>query len=328
MRLILRALPGFLLLALILASRPVAAQEAPLTLDQYEQLVREAYAAASRADRIGLDEVAARLTTIRDVTLPDGAVLPVDNGWLAEELAIEPPAYRLIAARLGAVLDALGQPAAPRDPDALAKLDAVFSRPPFQSREAPSAWNHFWTAVGNAIESFFDWLFRNLPAGGGQAGAPTPWGRLSPLGWTFLIAGLLLVLGLVIYAARGVRRALARDAQVREQVAADEADLSASVAIDRAGEAARAGDYRSAARYLYLSSLLWLDERKLLRYERSLTNREVLDRSRDQPALHQRLTPVVNTFERVWYGKRPLDEAGYRQYEQQVRALRDEETSV
>lgn len=326
MRLILRALPGLLLLALTLASRPVAAQESPLPLDQYEQLVRAAYAAASRADRIGLDEAASRLTTIRAVALPDGAAAPVDNGWLADELAAEPPAYHAITARLGAILDALGRPASAHDPDALAKLDAVFARPPFASREVPSAWTHFWNAVGNAIGNFFDWLFRNLPSGG-QAGAPTPWGRLSPLGWMFLIVGLLLVLGLVIYAVRGVRRALVRDAQVREEAAADDEAINAGVAIDRAGEAARAGDYRSAARYLYLSSLLWLDERKLLRYERSLTNREVLEQSRDRPALHQRLTPIVATFERVWYGKRPLDEAGYRQYEQQVRALRDEEAS-
>lgn len=303
----------------------VRAQMPTPTLNEYERLVREAYAAATRSDRIGLDQVAAQLGTIREVKLADGSTAPADNAWLPAALAQEPPQYQLIAARLGAILDAAGQARATQDPSALQKLNDVFSKPPFKSAEVPSAWTRFWRAVGQAISDFFDWLFRSLPSGSGPItrATPTPFGNLSPVGWGLLLLGLLLVLGIVIYAIRGVRGSLVRDAKARAEAAEEDEHITAGEALDRAQSQARNGDYRGGVRYLYLSSLLWLDERGLLRYDRSLTNREYLAETQANSGLHNRLAPVVGTFERVWYGHRDLAEQDFRAYEEQVNALRD-----
>jgi hypothetical protein len=295
-------------------------------LEQYEQLVRAAYAAATRSDRIGLDEVAVLLVNTRVVALPNGETVPADNTWLTDALAEEPPAFQLIGARLGAILDAAGQTRTAQDPDALQKLTDVFSKPPFKDREVPSAWTNFWRSVGNAINDFFDWLFQSLPSGGNIgpiAATPTGFTSLSPLGWFLLSLGLLLVLGIIFYAIRGVRQSVVRDAKARAEAALEDEDISATEALDRAHTQARSGDYRTAVRYLYLSSLLWLDERNMLRYDRSLTNREYLQRADANPALRERLTPVVGTFERVWYGSRELEEADFRAYEAQISDLQD-----
>ena len=91
----------------------------------------------------------------------------------------------------------------------------------------------------------------------------------------------------------------------------------------QAGEIARGGDYRAAMRYLYLSALLWLDERDMLRYDRALTNREYLERLRDNAMLRERLRPMVETFDQVWYGHAPLDAQALAAYRAQVEALRD-----
>lgn len=151
----------------------------------------------------------------------------------------------------------------------------------------------------------------------------TSFNALSPLGWFLLIVGVLLVLGLLVYALRGVRGTVLRDQQVRQ--AAEERALSSTDARVRAQALLNNGDVRSAVRYLYLSSLLWLDEHKLLRYERSLTNREYLDQVQHNPRLHEQLSPVVRTFDRVWYGKRPIDADALRTYQEQVDALRNED---
>ena len=95
------------------------------------------------------------------------------------------------------------------------------------------------------------------------------------------------------------------------------AGLTARTALDQAGEIARGGDYRTAMRYLYISALLWLDERNLLRYDRALTNREYLEHLRDNAALRERLRPVVETFDRVWYGHLPLDADSFAAYRAQ-----------
>ncbi len=304
-----------LILVLLLGPTVAMAQDAAPTLDTYQTWLRTAYAAATRADRIGLDAVAAQITATSAVQLPDGTRVAVDNRWLANALAQEPPRYDLITGRLGALLDALGAPSPAPAANGQQQLDDVFNRAPFTTNGVPNVFQQ-------AIERVISWLFdRFAPAFG--AGGARAFGALSALGWALLIAGVLLVIGVLVYALRGVRGTVLRDQAVRQ--AAEEASLSSADARTRAQTLINGGDYRSAVRYLYLSSLLWLDEHKLLRYERSRTNREYLDQVQNNPQLHERLSPVVNTFERVWYGKRPLDDEAMRTYQEQVDALRREE---
>jgi hypothetical protein len=103
---------------------------------------------------------------------------------------------------------------------------------------------------------------------------------------------------------------------------AGEENLTATRALRRAEALAGGGDYRTAVRYLYLSALLLLEENGLLRYDRSLTNREYLRSVADFPELAAALRRVVEVFERVWYGYELLDEPAYRRYTTWVKELR------
>ena len=98
--------------------------------------------------------------------------------------------------------------------------------------------------------------------------------------------------------------------------------LTADSALRRAQEFSGGGDYRTAVRYLYLSTLLRLEERGLLRYDRSLTNREYLQRVAHDPDLSTVLRDVVDVFDRVWYGYQPLDAPAYQRYATAVEALK------
>ena len=75
--------------------------------------------------------------------------------------------------------------------------------------------------------------------------------------------------------------------------------LTADAALQRAQTFSAGGDYRTAVRYLYLSTLLLLEERGLFRYDRSLTNREYLRRVAHDPTLSAILQDVVEVFDRV-----------------------------
>src|SRR5574341_98434 len=98
--------------------------------------------------------------------------------------------------------------------------------------------------------------------------------------------------------------------------------LTADSALRRAQTLSAASDYRTAVRYLYLSSLLLLEERGLLRYDRSLTNREYLRSVAHLPELASTLRDVVEVFDRVWYGYQLLDAAAYARYADRVADLR------
>ena len=61
-------------------------------------------------------------------------------------------------------------------------------------------------------------------------------------------------------------------------------------------------------RSLFLSALLHLRENDMLHYLDSHTDRGLLASLPTQSPAHLYLPPVVETFERVWYGIREPDE--------------------
>ncbi|HEY1013456.1 MAG TPA: DUF4129 domain-containing protein [Herpetosiphonaceae bacterium] len=310
-----RRLAGLLLLGLLAAClfavlpgpagpRSAAAQATSATLEDYESALREALAAAQRNDEIGLRDVAPRLGAITSVTAPDGTPLPVDNRWLGQALDGNQPNLRQIRSRLGAQVEALAS-ARPDDPDAMAKLTAILNAPPFADQKPPEP----VSAPGSSF-----------------------WGSLDFSGLGDLLNGCLTVLailvvaGVVYYIAMAVKGGFRRDMVKRPRQLDDEViaeNLNSAKAMDRASEVAVEGDFRKAVRYLYISTLLWLDERGAVRYDRTLTNREVLEAVPPGSPIRSRLTPVVGTFDQVWYGYHEIDQTAFDTFRQQVTSLRE-----
>ncbi len=143
----------------------------------------------------------------------------------------------------------------------------------------------------------------------------------SPL--IYVIAGVIvIVLALVIgFFLRGLLANLVAETSAPPDPHAADEDLSAEAARLKAQALSGAGDYRTAVRYLYLSALLLLEERGLLRYNRTLTNREYLRTVAHLPELSAILRDVVEVFDQVWYGYHPLDEGAYTRYAERVAEL-------
>jgi hypothetical protein len=134
-----------------------------------------------------------------------------------------------------------------------------------------------------------------------------------------IVAGVMATGIAAYYLVRGLS-----DQRVRLDVPAAMTDdpTTADMARERAAASEAASDYRNAVRYLYLSSLLMLDERGLIHYDRTLTNREHLRQVADKTQVAEALRPVVNTFDDVWYGFAPINELLYQEFRQDVDRLR------
>lgn len=314
---ILRQPAGVFLLAIVvlalsvfLCFPPARAQAPTPELHTYEQWLRESLWAAQRGDRLGLEEIAPNLVETTQVRLPNEQRISVDNSWLRAALGQPEPDLDTIATRLAALLDALAQPDSSAPPDAQERLQSILNRPPFAHHETSpdeGPLGRFLRWLGDLIGELLSPID---DVGSGPA-------RL--LRVIFIILGALLIVGILIYLLRGMRHAVRGEARAAQEKS-PEAALTAKSALKEASTMARSGDYRSAVRYLYLSSLLWLDERSLLRYDHALTNYEYLQRvQRDD--VREQLRPIVETFDRVWYGHMPLSGHDFARYQQQVENL-------
>lgn len=324
-----------LLLSSVFLTIPVAraqggeqdADHAPAPdLPTYERWLREASGAARRGDRLSLERIATDIVATKRVRLPetvwenqpegepDNQTVPVDNSWLRDALDEPEPDLDAIATRLGALLDALARrgPGTSVPGDARQQLRDILSRPPFATTETSGE----GTGIGTQILSWFLHLLEQLFKPIDQAGG----GPLNIVGWLIILLVIGVIGWVLALLLRGMRGSVSDEARLQDDLAASDPTTSAS-ALREARSLAQHNDYRTAVRYLYLSSLLWLEEHGHIRRDPALTNREYLERLPPGP-LRARLQPIVETFDRVWYGYSTLDAASFADYQQHVEDLR------
>jgi uncharacterized protein DUF4129 len=291
--------------------------EAPVTFEGYWELVRNTRQAITRMDSLTETEIrqqladhAAQWEKVTAVEFQDQSVMQVDSSYLAAELRSDPPDLK----RLGELLDAMLTAHAeyPQNVFTIQNIEPlknILTRPEFQWQEGRTLEMPDWLA------RLYDWLERLTAR---ILGATFYYGRPP-----FIIAAVLLFLASLYFISRNLSRSLVREAELAAENADSDAALTSKGAMQRAHTLSGQGDYRNAVRYLYLSSLLILDEQGLLRYDRSRTNREYLRSISSKPQLAEPLREVIDVFDRVWYGFDSVDEETYRSYVKHVDDLRE-----
>jgi hypothetical protein len=289
-----------------------AASEAPTSLDAYWNLVETTYtrltelaSVSPETARPALEELAVQWDAVIAVELPDGTILPVDTRYFAVLLAVV-----LAARETWTQGDFVAADLIP--------LTGILRQPEFQWQAAPlnpiqQFIQEVLRRINNALVNFLDWLF---PASEGAI--------VLPLEQLFTFIAALLLIAIFLYILYGTWGSLIAEAENAANGEGETTPLTAAAARQRARQLAQAGDHRTAIRYLYLASLLLLEERGLLRYDRTLTNRETLQSVANRPDLAAPLREVVETFDRVWYGYQEVDEPTFEHYAERVEDLRQQ----
>jgi hypothetical protein len=321
---------ALLLAAYFLVALP--AQTSSLTSQQYWHLVAESKEIVVRleplpaaAQREELENLAARWAAVEEVIFSDGVHVPIDTTLLITLMRADPPELARLQGLFGALgaagdsWPATAQGAAHRAAHGaahgagdLASLRAILARPEFEwPEDRPTLWQQWRERLRQAFVSLLERLFPEeirLPGAG--------------LTWLLTLIGIVLLLLILGYAARALLGNLVTEAGAPADRHGPDEALNADLARQQAHTFATSGDYRTAVRYLYLSALLLLEERGVLRYDRSLTNREYLRRVARQPAVAAHLAEIIDLFDRTWYGYQPVDERSYTRYRDQIQALR------
>ena len=324
---------GILALVLLFARPARAADESPpLPLDTYWALLETTHTRLIELvdtpledARPVLEALAAQWDAVTAVELPDGtplysaplysAPLPVDTRYFAAQLRAENPNLSQLIAIFDATLAARDSwPLGNFKTDDLVPLTEILARPEFQWQPTPpNPIQEFIQRFFNALLRFYDRLF------------PDNNGVITlPVSLIFIIVGSLLLLLIFTYILRGTWGNLIAEAENAANGDGETAPLTADAARQRARQLSQAGDHRTAIRYLYLASLLLLEERGLLRYDRTLTNRETLRSVQNRPDLAAPLQEVIETVDRVWYGSQEVDASTFEHYAERVEDLRQQ----
>ena len=309
--------------AFFMIPHPLAWADPP-SIDAYWQKVDQTQAAVAdlenETDPAKLTPLAALANEwegITQVKLDDGTIIPVNHSFLATQLRANPPNPVQLNELLNTLLAArVTWPKPQHTVTDLKPLAAILVQSEFQwAPEQPSPVALLWR---RALEYLWEWLSPLMP----EEAVITLNGSWFRYVLTILVSLLLALV--LFFMMRELLANLVTEAEIAPGEGDGEEMLTAETAFKRAQTLSGAGDYRTAVRYLYLSSLLVLDERGLLRYDRSKTNREYLRSVAHLPKLAVILREVIEVFDRVWYGYQVVDETTYTQYAARVAELRQQ----
>jgi preprotein translocase subunit SecG len=214
----------------------------------------------------------------------------------------------LLAVAAGLILPVLvvAQPVSPAPPQVRKQqLGAILASPEF-SRSDLGILERLGRAVRRATGGLFERVFGGIRGSGKEAE------NLSVLLAVLVVLFFVILLAYVL-AGAAQRRAFLRPAP-QDSSGAWAGPDSAAAALEQAAGLASSGDFRSAIRLVYLAVLLKLDEREMIRFDRTGTNWEYLSRLVGRPEIYGPLRPVTVMFDRKWYGREPAAESDYRSF--------------
>ena len=295
-------------------------EQAPLLLDEYWQQVEATRQQIAQLQNVPIDaarsqlsNLAAQWENIRAIRLADDTIMPVDHNFIVARLRQPIPDLDGLEGLLAAMqVERQNWPAYRFSTSQIEALQQILAQPEFQWQSVqPSLLQQWWEALVRKLYELLSRLLGNRVV----SGAPI---------LEYILLGLgVLTIGLVgVFVIRSLWGSVGSEAEIDPSEEAGDELLTAESAMKKALELSTGGDYRLAVRYLYLSSLLLLEERGMLRYDRSKTNREYLRSVANNPEVAANLGELVNVFDRVWYGYQPIDQVTFERYTARVASLR------
>jgi hypothetical protein len=292
--------------ALLLAAGAAPRAGAATDLDGYRAALRGALAEVERDPASGPARASERLRALGRVALPDGGAIAPDNSAILAALDARPPDAAAAQAGLRATLAELdrSRAAPPLGAGADASLRGVLARREFLPDEpGPVERLRSWlaTRLDEALRGVLGDVAPRLPAGP-DFGDVRAW---------VLGAVVLATLAVVFYVALSLRGTVGRSGP---RLADPPPARAAAVELfAQSAVLAARGEFREAARLQYLATLLHGEELGQLRFDRAMTNRELLERARERGGAEAaaRLRPLIEHFDRFWYGGAPGTSADY-----------------
>ena len=205
------------------------------------------------------------------------------------------------------------------------RLGAILARPEYQSEEVrESSARRWWHRLRELIGGL---LRRLLPASPDLSAIPSNGPSDGRLSLTRIF--ILFVMGIIgLYGVsriwRQFRRSprtngMERDRELPGEMI--ESDVAAPDLLARAKRLADQGEYRTAIRLAYISTLLHLADDDRLRIQSTKTNRDYLEELQLNSALYPSFSRLTVLYEDFWYGEKPATSDDFELFTRQANEL-------
>lgn len=309
------------LISLVAWPAKAETSHSPTVIDQdaYWQFVQDTQDTLSQLQEhpeneihLTLVELADQWEAITEIDV-DGQIIPVDNTYLVRLMRSSSPDIEQIDGILTTLITAHQSfPAHVYSSKDIDPLHKILSQPEFSwSKPEPNPVNEWFQQLWDRFNRWLNDLLGDEPM---TISVPT--NLLTTLSTLLLVIVLIFIFSTLF-------GDFAQESKINSENGEEDEIITSKTAFAKAQKLSRKGDYRSAVRYLYLSALLIMDERGVLRYDRSKTNREYLRSVTDSPDLAEPLEEVIEVFDDVWYGYHDLDEDTFKRYSNHVEELKE-----
>lgn len=285
-------------------------------LDQTRDLAERASGQTGELRAEYLTRITHWWTPVQQVRLAGDRVIQVNTDWLQIDQGATDEELRALVARIDALFVFRSEHGDTQlDADAmLAILAQVMQDERFQYRRIQPADASSGQSYPAELNEPTERISRSPDSGSSGDAIPAGFAQI-----VLMITGGLVVLVFAYMLWRTLRVQPASIELIQDE---DDIPPTSDAATDRAAQAQTHQDYRAAIRYLYLASLLYLDERGIIRFDPALTNYEHVRQLTRQSPTRSLLVEIVAIFDRVWYGFAPVDEALYQHFRQLIDRLK------
>jgi uncharacterized protein YggT (Ycf19 family) len=262
-----------------------------------------------------LEKLALQWEKVTTVLMPDGNSIHVDHSFLIQQFRQKPPNLSNIHDFLTQLIQTA--PIWPSEKNLLSDitpLQRILEQPEFDwSPEEPSPIQQWFAEIQRKILEF---ILNLLPEGLGANFSG------SLLNWGLIAISVIILLLALFFMGRSLFSSFVREAEIQRDDHSQHETMTAEKARMQAEVLSQEGNYRAAVRFLYLSALLSIAERGIIRFDASKTNREVLQSVGHHSELINPLRDVIDVFDRVWYGYQPIKPEHYANYAARVDELK------
>jgi hypothetical protein len=242
----------------------------------------------------------------RETLVYAGQEVDVDNRWITRDIDHMVKAhdqddkdkeYDILISKLkllAAEIDKLQKPAAvAADNQDHSKIEEILSRHEFAVAHSESLMQRLLNWLFEKMRKFFSFV-------------PQPGSAFnSVLRVVIIVISIAVAVMLIVFSARYFKRDKKAKKETSRTIFGEEIteETTAESLADAARKLAEQGEYRAAIRKLYVSLLFELERQGLLRLQASTTNREYLNKIRQQLGLFPVMSYLTDRFDYFWYGK-------------------------